>query len=349
VKNTTIYPFTAIVGQDRMKKALLLNAVNNRLGGILIRGEKGTAKTTAVRALAKLLPEISVVHGCPYNCDPNNDKDMCPACREKMESGHDLKAVSKKMQVVDLPLGATEDRVIGTIDIEEAIKRGQKSFEPGLLAGVNRGILYVDEINLLDDHLVDVLLDAAAMGVNYVEREGVSFSHPARFILIGTMNPEEGDLRPQLLDRFGLCVDVRGITVPEDRVMVIERYIEFEKDPAGFTGAWAASEHDLAERIIQARELLPRVSYSREIFDLIVSISLEMAVDGHRADLYMLKTAQTIAAYNVRDAVNEEDIREAAELVLNHRMRRKPFKGPELDRDKLDESMEKHKKKTAMT
>jgi len=346
LKSTSnIYPFTAIVGQEKMKKALILNAINNRLGGILIRGEKGTAKTTAVRALAELLPEIPVADGCPYSCDPENEKEMCASCREKKNAGT-IKASMRKKQVIDLPLGATEDRVIGTIDIEHAIKKGEKSFEPGLLAGVNRGILYVDEINLLDDHLVDVLLDSAAMGVNYIEREGVSFSHPARFILIGTMNPEEGELRPQLLDRFGLCVDVEGITDPENRVLVIERRMGYEADPESFREQCAKDQDEMSSVIINARKLLPEVVCDRKMYELIVSISLEMGVDGHRADLYMLKTAQTIAAYHQKKEVTEEDIREAAELVLNHRMRRMPFQGPEPEMDKIDEAIDNHKKKT---
>lgn len=348
MNHSTIYPFTAIVGQDRMKKALVLNAINNRLGGILIRGEKGTAKTTAVRALAKLLPDISVVQGCPYNCDPENEREQCPSCHEKTARGMELQGITKKMHLVELPLGSTEDRVIGTIDIEQAIKRGEKAFQPGILADVNRGILYVDEINLLDDHLVDVLLDAAAMGINYVEREGVSFSHPARFILVGTMNPEEGDLRPQLLDRFGLCVDVAGVHDPRERIEVIERFLEFENNPEAFARSWDPAEKELSALIVRARHLLHRVTHARDIFDMIVTLSLEMGVDGHRADLYMLKTAQTIAAFQGRDRVSEDDVAEAAELVLNHRMRRKPFQQPGLDREKLDEAVNNHKKK-AMT
>lgn len=347
-KTRSIYPFSAIVGQEKMKKALVLNAINNRLGGILIRGEKGTAKTTAVRALAALLPEIGVVSDCAFNCDPLNEKDMCQSCREKLKNGA-ISTSNKKMMVIDLPLGATEDRVIGTIDIEKAIKSGEKAFEPGILAGVNRGILYVDEINLLDDHLVDVLLDAAAMGVNYIEREGVSFSHPSRFILIGTMNPEEGDLRPQLLDRFGLCVDVTGITDPDERILVIERHIEYENSSDSFSSKWHDSDNELRNIILQARKLLPKVTCHQDMYRLIVSISLDMGVDGHRADLYMLKTAQTIAALNQRTEVTEDDIREAAELVLNHRMRRAPFQEPQLNQDRLDESIEKNSKKKAMT
>ncbi len=346
MNHSTIYPFTAIVGQDRMKKALVLNAINNRLGGILIRGEKGTAKTTAVRALAKLLPDISVVQGCPYNCDPENEREQCPSCHEKTARGMELQGITKKMHLVELPLGSTEDRVIGTIDIEQAIKRGEKAFQPGILADVNRGILYVDEINLLDDHLVDVLLDAAAMGINYVEREGVSFSHPARFILVGTMNPEEGDLRPQLLDRFGLCVDVAGVHDPRERIEVIERFLEFENNPEAFARSWDPAEKELSALIVRARHLLHRVTHARDIFDMIVTLSLEMGVDGHRADLYMLKTAQTIAAFQGRDRVSEDDVAEAAELVLNHRMRRKPFQQPGLDREKLDEAVNNHKKKS---
>jgi len=210
-KHTNIpYPFTAIVGQEKMKKTLILNAINPKIGGVLIRGEKGTAKSTAVRALAGLLPEIEVVEGCVFGCNPNNKNEMCEDCLKKLSYGELITAV-QKMRVVDLPVSTTEDRAVGTLDIEHAIKKGEKRFEPGVLAAAHRGILYVDEVNLLDDHIVDVLLDSAAMGVNTVEREGVSYSHPASFILVGTMNPEEGELRPQLLDRFGLCVDIEGI------------------------------------------------------------------------------------------------------------------------------------------
>jgi len=339
----TVFPFTAIVGQERMKKALILNAINPNLGGVLIRGQKGTAKSTAARALANLLPEIEVVKDCPFNCNPYKKNEMCKECFARQDRGEELPIVKRKTKVIDLPLGATEDRVVGTLNIEHAIKKGEKIFEPGILAFAHRGILYVDEVNLLDDHLVDVLLDSAAMGVNTVEREGVSFSHPARFILIGTMNPEEGELRPQLLDRFGLCVEVEGIGDPESRVKVIERYTQYENDPHGFEAEWQPEENKLSQLIVHAEELFPKVNYSDEILRLIANIAIEMAVDGHRADIFMLKVAQTIAAYHERVNVTEDDVKEAAELVLSHRMRRKPFQEPKVDKEKLEESIQKHK------
>ncbi len=345
----TVFPFTAIVGQERMKKALILNAINPNLGGVLIRGEKGTAKSTAARAMANLLPEIEAVKDCPFNCNPRQKNEMCKECFSRLSQGEELPVIKRKMRVIDLPLGATEDRVVGTLNIEHAIKKGEKIFEPGILASAHRGILYVDEVNLLDDHLVDVLLDSAAMGINTVEREGVSFSHPARFILIGTMNPEEGELRPQLLDRFGLCVEVEGIADPEARVRVIQRYTKYEKDPHGFATKWQQEENKLSQLIIRAEELFPKVSYSNEILRLIANISIEMGVDGHRADIFMLKVAQTIAAYHGRIQVAEDDVKEAAELVLSHRMRRKPFQEPKVDKDKLEKSIQKHKNQTKDT
>ncbi|MGB9792860.1 MAG: ATP-binding protein, partial [Thermacetogeniaceae bacterium] len=331
------YPFTAIVGQEEMKLALLLNAVNPKLGGVLIRGEKGTAKSTAVRALADLLPEIQVVADCRFGCDPDDITTMCSSCRERLERGEALPRAWRKMRVVDLPVSATEDRVVGTLDLEEAIKKGEKRFEPGVLAEANRGILYVDEVNLLDDHIVDVLLDSAAMGVNTVEREGVSFTHPANFILVGTMNPEEGELRPQLLDRFGLCVQIEGIHDPVQRVEVIRRRVAFEEDPAGFCAAWEGEQEKLRQQILEAKKLLKRVQVPEEMLYLIARTAIEMGVDGHRADIIMLKAAKTMAALQGREEVTEEDIRSTADLALRHRMRRKPFQEMELDRQKLEE------------
>jgi len=263
--HTFAYPFSAIVGQELMKQALLLNVVNPKLGGVLIRGEKGTAKSTAVRALASLLPEIDVAAGCPFSCKPEGN-DLCADCAAKAKAGA-LTTARRRTRVVDLPVGATEDRVLGTLDLEAAIKKGEKTFEPGILAEAHRGILYVDEVNLLDDHIVDVLLDAAAMGVNTVEREGVSFSHPARFVLVGTMNPEEGELRPQLLDRFGLCVQVEGILDIDSRVEVVKRRMAFEDNPAGFAREWEAQEQAVAQRVERARTLLPRVGFPDELTD----------------------------------------------------------------------------------
>lgn len=344
-----IYPFTAIVGQEKMKKALLLNAINPRLGGVLIQGEKGTAKSTAVRGLAQLIPEQESVADCRYHCHPTRAEEQCSSCRTRVASGEKLPVVLRPMPVIDLPLGATEDRLIGTLDMEQAIKKGEKAFEPGILAAANRGILYVDEVNLLDDHLVDILLDAAAMGVNTVEREGVSISHPAKLILVGTMNPEEGELRPQLLDRFGLCVDVEGIRDTDARVEVIERLFAFESDSEAFTELWRDSQREKGMELSTARELLPSVTYEKGMLSMIAQICIDMGVDGHRSDITILKTAQTLAAVHCRTSVSEEDIQEAAELVLNHRMRRKPFEEQQFDPEQIKESMEKEKERQQQT
>ncbi len=337
-----IYPFAALVGQERLKLALILNAVNPNLGGVLVRGEKGTAKSTAARGLAELLPPIPTVADCPFNCDPEEPALMCDDCRGRRASGEELPVRLRPMPVVDLPLGTTEDRLLGTIDLEKAVKTGERHFEPGLLAQAHRGILYVDEVNLLDDHLVDVLLDAAAMGVNVVEREGISFSHPARFILVGTMNPEEGELRPQLLDRFGLCVEITGLKSYEDRMAVVERRLAYEEDPESFARRWEPEQERLKQAILAARKRLARVRHNPGILRLIIAVCLEQGVDGHRADIYMLKTAQTLAAFHGREQVAVADVKDAALLVLPHRLRRKPLSDARLDRHKLEEIFQKH-------
>lgn len=339
-----IFPFTAIVGQERMKKALVLNAINPGLSGVLIRGEKGTAKSTAARALASLLPEIEVVADCPFSCHPQREELMCHECRHRKAQGETLSVIRRKMRVVNLPVGATEDRVVGTLDIEHALKTGEKKFEPGVLADAHRAILYVDEVNLLDDHIVDVLLDSAAMGVNTIEREGVSFSHPAHFILIGTMNPEEGELRPQLLDRFGLCVHIEGIDDPKARVEVIKRRQGFEEASTQFVAKWDEEEKTLRELIVNAQKLLNEVVLSDDMLELIAKIAIDMQVDGHRADIFMMKTSRTIAAYHERTEVTEEDVREAAELVLPHRMRKKPFQNRQMEQEQLEQTIQEHKK-----
>ncbi len=328
-----VFPFTALVGQEQMKLALVLNAINPKIGGVLIRGEKGTAKSTAVRALAHLLPEIRVTAGCPYNCQPG---DHCPLGHQR------AKAFSRPVQIVELPVGATEDRVIGSLDISHALTEGQVQFKPGLLAAANRGILYVDEVNLLNDHLVDVLLDAAAMGRNYVEREGISFEHPSQFLLVGTMNPEEGDLRPQLLDRFALSVDVRGGLPPKERAEVVRRRIGFESDPEGFGEQWLRQQHQERRRIGEAQKLLPRVQLEDRMLDLITHICAAFQVDGLRADIVMYKTATTLAAYEGRLEVTDEDVRRAAELALPHRRRRQPFESPETDQEELQRTIQEH-------
>lgn len=316
----TIYPFTAIVGQENMKLALILNLINPALGGVLIRGEKGTAKSTAVRGLCGLLDEVEVVEGCAFHCRPG-EPPLCAACAEKEE----LHTVTYTRKVVELPISATEDRVVGALNIEQAIKKGEKVFEPGILAEANGNILYVDEINLLDDHIVDILLDSAAMGINTVEREGVSYSHPARFVLVGTMNPEEGDLRPQLLDRFGLVVEITGEQDIEKRSELIRRRMDFERDPAEFTRRFQCEEEALKTKIRKAKELLSKVEIGEERYRDAAKIGARLQVDGHRADITLLKTAATLAAYEGEHCVSREHILAAAKMVLPHRLRRLPF------------------------
>ncbi len=338
-----IYPFTALVGQPEMKLALILNAVNPRLGGVLIRGEKGTAKSTAARGLAALLPPLYVVDGCRFACDPTPLAARCPDCLAREAGGEvPLRPCQRPASFVDLPLGATEDRVLGTLDLERAIKEGERHFEPGLLAQANRGVLYVDEVNLLPDHLVDALLDAAAMGTNTVQREGLSLSHPAAFVLIGTMNPEEGDLRPQLLDRFALAVDVAGMPEPAERADVVRRRITFETDAAGFARRWHGAEQAEGLRIAMARERLPRVRVDDHLLELIARICTEFEVDGLRADIVIYKAAATLAAYAGRERATADDIRRAAELALPHRRRRQPFDQPGLDRQHLEQVVSQH-------
>jgi len=343
MKRSAVYPFTAIVGQEAMKLSLILNVINPALGGVLIKGEKGTAKSTAVRALAELLPAMAIVHGCKFHCNPHDVNNLCDDCAKTLQTGNVFDVDSAKMRVVELPVSATEDRVVGTLDIEHAIKHGEKKFEPGILALANRNILYVDEINLLDDHVVDVLLDAAAMGVNTVEREGVSYSHPARFVLVGTMNPEEGDIRPQLLDRFGLSVVVTGEHEPDKRVEVIKRRLAYELDADAFIEKYQAEQKALADKITAAQNILPEVVISDELLSVVAKLAIELGVDGHRADITVIKTALTVAAYNGRKLVELEDLKQAAKLVLPHRMRRRPFEEGELDWNKvesfLDEAM----------
>ena len=316
-----VYPFSAIVGQDKMKLALILNAIHPAIGGVLIRGEKGTGKSTAVRALARLLPEQTVVADCLYRCDPDATEALCSDCRDRIARGETLPRARRRMRVVELPINASEDRVVGAIDIEAAIKSGERRFEPGVLAEANRNILYVDEVNLLDDHLVDVLLDAAAMGVNVVEREGISIWHPARFILVGTMNPEEGDLRPQLLDRFGLTVDVEGIKDINQRVLIVERREEWELDPAGFSQRFAAEDAEIGERIAAAIVRFPRVVMPAAILRALAELNVSLQVDGHRADLVGRKAAQALAAYRGISEVGVAEVNEVADMVLAHRVK----------------------------
>jgi magnesium chelatase subunit D len=318
------FPFTAILGQERMKLALLLNAINPSLGGVLVRGEKGTAKSTAVRALAALLPLIPVVEGCPYRCHPYELHNLCVLCRSRQAAGEAQPVAWQRVQVIDLPLSATEDRLVGSLDFEFAVKHGRRRFEPGLLARANRNLLYVDEINLLDDHLVDLLLDAAASGVNLVEREGISYSHPAQFILVGTMNPEEGELRPQLLDRFGLCVLIEGVRDPAVRAEIARRREAFDQDPLAFKAAWAEEEAGVQEAILRARQILPQVTISPQMEELAVRLCMEANVAGHRADLVTAAAACTLAAWRGRRKVGEQDVYEAAGFTLSHRLRQAP-------------------------
>ncbi|MEN2994236.1 MAG: AAA family ATPase [Thermodesulfovibrio sp.] len=329
-----IFPFTAIVDQEEMKLALILNVIDPTIGGVLIMGEKGTAKSTAVRALAELLPEIEVIKGCRFSCAPQGP--FCSDCFEKIQSNSSLEIEYKKMRVVELPLGVTEDRVVGTLDIEHAIKKGEKRFEPGILADANRNFLYVDEVNLLEDHIVDLLLDSAAMGINTVEREGISFVHPARFILVGTMNPEEGELRPQLLDRFGFCVQVSSIKDKALRVEILKRKVEFDDDPEGFHKKWYFSQKELRERIITAKERLKDVAITEESISLVVDITAELSLDGHRADIVMLKAARACAAFNGREEITHEDVKKTALFALRHRLKRLPFEDISEEVEKLN-------------
>jgi Mg-chelatase subunit ChlI len=314
-----LYPFTAIVGQERLKQALLLNAVNPAIGGLLVRGPSGTAKSTAVRGLAELLPEIEVVADCPYACDPASP---CAACRKREG---ELPVARRKRRIVNLPLNATEDRVAGTVDIARALREGEKALEPGLLAEANRGILYVDEINLLDDHLTDLLLDAAALGVNVVEREGVSVSHPARFLLVGTMNPEEGELRPQLADRLGLQVEVEPLADVRARVEVLRRREAFTADPEAFLRAWEPEQAALAARVEAAEALLPSVTVPDELYAAIAGLVLRIGAGSHRADITVLQCAKALAALEGTATVRRAHVVDAAELALGHRLPLDPF------------------------
>ncbi len=335
-----IFPFTAIVGQERMKRALILNAVDPRIGGVLIRGERGTAKSTAARAMAALLPEIEVFIDSPFSDDPNAPNTWSDWVKEQRRASKDLVIGKRQIRFVDLPVSATEDRVVGTLDIEKAIQEGKRHFEPGVLAAANRGLLYIDEVNLLDDHVVDLLLDSAAMGVNIVEREGISFSHPARFILVGTMNPEEGDLRPQLLDRFALSVEIRGIRDARDRVLIMQRNLGFEADPDGFYEEWLPREQELSRQIDSARQVVDQVTHTTRDLLSIAALTSSLNVDGHRADLVILKTARAHAAFEGRKSITDRDIALAAELALPHRIKRGPFQQAEISMDELQERIE---------
>lgn len=329
------FPFTAVVGMEDLQLALILAAISPAIGGVLIRGEKGTAKSTAVRALTEILPPVDVVPGCRFSCDPDHPDPGCPDGPHQS----DAEAFTRPARLVELPVGATEDRVLGSLHLEKALAEGVTAYEPGLLAASHRGLLYVDEVNLLHDHLVDVLLDAAAMGRATVERDGVSVTHPARFVLVGTMNPEEGELRPQLLDRFGLTVDVVASRDPAVRVEVMRARLAYEADPEGFTARYEGAQSELAERIVKARDLLSEVILTDSALRQIAEICASFDVDGMRADLVTARTAVAHAAWSGRTVVEVDDVRAAAKLALPHRKRRNPFDAPGLDEDQLEEAI----------
>jgi magnesium chelatase subunit I len=317
-----VYPFTAIVGQEEMKLSLILNLIENHIGGVLIMGHRGTGKSTVVRALADLLPPVMRVTGCTYGCDPANPPEFCADCLARRNGRLRLPCESGPVPVVELPLGATEDRICGTLDIERALAAGVKVFEPGLLARANRGFLYIDEVNLLEDHLVDLLLDVAASGRNVVEREGIGISHPARFVLVGSGNPEEGDLRPQLLDRFGLYARIVTITDVDARVEIVRRRERFERDPMAFRAEMEPEQARLRRRIARARRLIPRTTIEHALLRQIAELCLRLNVDGHRGELTIMRAARALAAFEGRLEVTVEDIRRVAALSLRHRMRK---------------------------
>jgi len=319
--SSTTFPFSAIVGQDRMKRALLVNAINPRIGGVLIMGQRGSAKSTAARALAHLFPSISVRVGCPIGCDPHTPESLCPTC---VDQGTDFAVQEQIVPFVSLPLGATEDRVTGTLDLEGAITQGKKRWDPGLLAKAHRGILYIDEVNLLPDHLMDLLLDVAASGINMVEREGISLSHPSRFLLVGTMNPDEGDLRPQLLDRFGLCVEVETIHDPDLRTDVVSRTLAFESDPETMVAEWKSAQEELQHQLRNAREGLRNIQFMDGLPRRISELCCQAGVEGLRADIVVQKTAMALAALDGVGTVRECDVEEAAEMALAHRRKTRP-------------------------
>lgn len=320
-----VFPFTSIVGQEEMKLALILNVIDPKIGGVMIMGDRGTGKSTTIRALVDLLPEIEVVANDDYNSDPNDPELMSEEVREKISKKQEIKTKKIKTPMVDLPLGATEDRVCGTIDIEKALTEGIKAFEPGLLAKANRGILYVDEVNLLDDHLVDVLLDSAASGWNTVEREGVSIRHPARFILVGSGNPEEGELRPQLLDRFGMHAQIGTVKEPDLRVKIVEQRALFDQDPYQFRAEYEKSQKELTQKIIEARKILKNVKLSYDYQIKISQICSELNVDGLRGDMVTNRAAKALVAFEGRTEVTDQDIFTIISLCLRHRLRKDPL------------------------
>lgn len=320
-----VYPFTAIVGQYEMKLALLLSVIDPHIGGVIIMGHRGTGKSTAVRALADLLPPIKKVKGCVFGCDPDRANDLCQDCARKFSNDTRVATERGAVPVVELPLGATEDRVCGTLDIERALVEGVKAFEPGLLARANRGFLYIDEVNLLDDHLVDVLLDAAASGRNVVEREGISVTHPSRFVLVGSGNPEEGELRPQLLDRFGLYTQITTITDIDQRVEIVERRERFDDDPVAFQSEQASEQEELRRQITRAKKQVARVETDRSLLMQIAELCVALNVDGHRGELTIARASRALAAFEGRTKAKFDDARRVAVMSLRHRLRRDPL------------------------
>jgi Mg-chelatase subunit ChlI len=323
-----VYPFSAIVGQEELKTALLLNAVNPMIGGLLIRGQKGTGKSSAVRALVDILPQINIMKDCPFNCKPNDPTNMCAQCFDLYKEGREIETESRSMEIVSLPIGATEDRVIGSLDIEKAISHGVRALHPGLMAEANQNILYIDEVNLLPDHITDSILDAAASGWNTVEREGISVSHPARVILVGTMNPEEGELRPQLADRFALHVSVEGIYDIKQRVEIIKRNLEFGENPVGFSKNWEGEQEKLRNKIIHAKDLIKKVDISSDLMQAVAMACINLHVDGHRPDISTVRTAKALAAFEGRQTVTSDDIRRVSVMAVGYRTRGFGFEEP---------------------
>lgn len=327
----TVFPFTAIVDQERLKLALLLNAINPRIGGVLIRGAKGTGKSTAVRALVDLLQEVDAVADCPFRCNPYDPTNLCEICRSRVEGGETLPMESRKMEVVELPIGATEDRVVGTLNIEKAIREGVRALEAGILANANQNVLYVDEINLLPDHITDVILDAAASGWNTVEREGISVQHPSRFILVGTMNPEEGELRPQLLDRMALHTEISTIKDPSLRIEVMKLNLEFEDNPVGFRERFLDRQKMLMEKIDLAKQVLPDVKIQDKLLEVVARMCIALNVDGHRPDITIIKAAKTFSSLNGRKEAEDQEVLESSFLALSHRTRSLGMEPPASD------------------
>lgn len=319
------YPFSAIVGQEELKLALILSVIDANVGGVIIMGHRGTGKSTAVRALADLLPPLTQVKGCLYGCDPLRAISLCDDCAARLSGAARLPRERGPVPVVDLPLGATEDRVCGTLDIERALVEGVKAFEPGLLARANRGFLYIDEVNLLEDHLVDVLLDSAASGLNVVEREGISVSHPARFVLVGSGNPEEGELRPQLLDRFGLFTEITTITDLDQRVEIVERRERFDQDPLLFRADFDSEQRALRQRLTRAKKMLARVKMDRALLRTVAELCVQLGIAGHRGELTIARSSRALAAFEGRTVAGVHEVKRVALMSLRHRLRRDPL------------------------